>query len=59
MSNEPEREYDFERDYNPKQYDNVYPLFRNETIGGLAYLVLVAFFEMKNLVTLPFRLLRK
>lgn len=53
MSNEPEREYD------AKQYDEVHPLFRNETIGGLAYVVLVAFFVVKNIITAPFRIFRR
>lgn len=59
MSNQPEREYDFDRDYNPKQYDQVHPLFRNETIGGLAYVVLVAFFVVKGIITAPFRIFRR
>lgn len=47
-SHEPEREY-----------DPIHPLFRNETIGGLAYVVLVAFFVVKNIITAPFRMFRR
>lgn len=42
-----------------QKYDQTYFLFRNETIGGLAYVVLLGFFVVKGLLATPFRLLRR
>jgi hypothetical protein len=42
-----------------EKYDKVGFFFRNETIGGLAYVVLLAFFVVKGIVTAPFRAFRR
>lgn len=42
-----------------EKYDEVGFFFRNETIGGLAYVVLLGFFVVKGLFATPFRLLRR